>query len=50
MLPQLIMLVVRQTKRRLVFVGPFLYFVSLGKQRNEEKKLVFSSHKQKINN
>jgi len=32
---------VRQTKRRLAFVGPFLCFVSLGKQRNEEKKLIF---------
>jgi hypothetical protein len=32
---------VRQTKRRLAFVGPFLCFVSLGKQRNEEKKILY---------
>jgi hypothetical protein len=35
---------VRQTKRRLAFVGPFLCFVSLGKQRNEGKNEIFSTY------
>jgi hypothetical protein len=41
-------LVVRQTKRRLAFVGPFLCFVSLGKQRNEGEISFFLSQLKKF--